>query len=270
MGIRFKRPEGAISGPIEVTSVLPNSAAERSGQLRAGDFFCAIDGQDVSTFDDKAVAGLFRGAPSTTYTLSLCAWPVGRTKKYGGLRADGRQPVSQAKQAIKGCDVSKQWLDAATKTGIFTVTGKRLKEFPKECLQVANLRVLALDHCDLQQVSPEIGSLVSLQKLVLPNNKLRALPPQLSALSALQQIDLRCNLLGTLPDCFSVMHKLKELVLGNNLLETLPESVSAASSLKLLDVSNNKLQALPACLGDLLSLEDLDCSFNFISHLPHQ
>ena len=72
VGIRFKRPEGATVGPIEVMSVLPNSAAEMSGQLRAGDFFTAIDGQEVSNLDDSSVVELFRGSPSTTYTLSLC------------------------------------------------------------------------------------------------------------------------------------------------------------------------------------------------------
>jgi hypothetical protein len=71
VGIRFKRPEGATVGPIQVMSVLPNSAAKMSGQLRAGDLIGAIDGQDVSTLDDAAVVALFRGAPSTRYTLRL-------------------------------------------------------------------------------------------------------------------------------------------------------------------------------------------------------
>ena len=71
VGIRFKRPQGATVGPIQVTSVLPNSAAKMSGQLRAGDLIGAIDGQDVSTLDDAAVVALFRGAPLTPYTLRL-------------------------------------------------------------------------------------------------------------------------------------------------------------------------------------------------------
>ena len=71
VGIRFKRPQGATVGPVEVTSVLPNSAAHMSGQLRAGDLIGAIDGQDVSTLDDAAVVALFRGAPLTPYTLRL-------------------------------------------------------------------------------------------------------------------------------------------------------------------------------------------------------
>lgn len=94
VGIRFKRPEGVTVGPIEVTSVLPNSAAERSGQLRAGYFFCAIDAHDVSNLDDKAVVELFRGAPSTTYTLSLCAGPAEWTRDVS--KAFGDKQVSQA------------------------------------------------------------------------------------------------------------------------------------------------------------------------------
>ena len=94
VGIRFKRPEGVTVGPIEVTSVLPNSAAERSGQLRAGYFFRAIDEHDVSNLDDKAVVELFRGAPSTTYTLSLCAGPAEWTRDVS--KAFGDKQVSQA------------------------------------------------------------------------------------------------------------------------------------------------------------------------------
>ena len=36
--------------------------------------------------------------------------------------------------------------------GIYTIAGKESREFPKDCLKVANLRVLSLDQCDLQEV----------------------------------------------------------------------------------------------------------------------
>ena len=58
-----------------------------------------------------------------------------------------------------GNDVSKQRLDAANKTGIYNITGKESKDFPSDCLKVANLRVLTLDNCSLEKVPPEISSL---------------------------------------------------------------------------------------------------------------
>mmetsp|Transcript_20517 Transcript_20517/g.30114 ORF Transcript_20517/g.30114 Transcript_20517/m.30114 type:complete len:307 (+) Transcript_20517:112-1032(+) len=181
-----------------------------------------------------------------------------------------RKPVNQVKKAVgMGNDVSKQRLDAASKTGIYNITGKESKEFPKDCLKVSNLRVLTLDKCQLLKVPPEISSLAaSLQKLMLPNNKLRSLPAELSAFSALQQIDLSGNALESLPDCFAVMQKLKDMTLASNQLTSLPASIGSAKNLKVLDVSNNRLSSLPAAIGDLVNLEDLDCNSNRISSLP--
>ena len=36
--------------------------------------------------------------------------------------------------------------------GIYNITGKETKEFPKDCLKLSNLRVLTLEKCQLEQV----------------------------------------------------------------------------------------------------------------------
>lgn len=180
-----------------------------------------------------------------------------------------RKTVNQVKKAVMGNDVSKQRLDAASKTGIFNVTGQESQEFPKDCLKVANLRVLTLDKCGLLKVPPDISAISSsLQKLMLPNNKLRSMPSELSACTVLQQIDLSRNALETLPDCFGAMAKLKEVMLAHNRLQALPGSIGAAKNLKVLDVSSNSLSSLPSSIGDLANLEDLDCNSNKLSGLP--
>ena len=75
VGLRFLRRGDANAGPFRVASLVPQSAAEQSGVVKAGDHFRAVDGHDVTTLDDAAVAALFRGAPRTRCTLVLCDGP---------------------------------------------------------------------------------------------------------------------------------------------------------------------------------------------------
>jgi hypothetical protein len=109
VGLRFLRPNAAASGPFEVTrtpsaapgrgqgpaaltlagvqvtGLVPNSPAERSGAVRKGDLLCEVDGHDVSMLDEASVANLFRGAPSSPFALRILS------KSAAGLPAD---PVS--------------------------------------------------------------------------------------------------------------------------------------------------------------------------------
>ena len=73
VGLRFLRRGDATSRPFRVTRLVPQSAAEQSGVVMAGDHFRAVDGRDVTALDDAAVAALFRGAPGTPCTLDADA-----------------------------------------------------------------------------------------------------------------------------------------------------------------------------------------------------
>jgi ankyrin repeat protein len=81
VGLRFLRSGGATAGPFQVTRLVPQGAAERSGAVEVGEHFRAVNGWDVTALDDAAVAGLFRGAPGTTLTLLLCDGPVSLNKR---------------------------------------------------------------------------------------------------------------------------------------------------------------------------------------------
>jgi hypothetical protein len=81
VGLRFLRSGGATAGPFEVTRLVPQGAAERSGAVEVGEYFRAVNGWDVTALDDAAVAGLFRGAPGTTLTLLLCDGPASLNKR---------------------------------------------------------------------------------------------------------------------------------------------------------------------------------------------
>ena len=53
-------------------SLNPGGAAEKSGGLKVGDLFAAVNGKDVKALTDADVANLCRGAPGEPLTLSLC------------------------------------------------------------------------------------------------------------------------------------------------------------------------------------------------------
>jgi len=86
VGLRFARPHGAFRGPFEITSLVRGGAAERSDVRLVGFLFVAVDGGDVESIDDDAVAALLRGAPYTTFTLT--GWGGG-----GGGAAEMRERV---------------------------------------------------------------------------------------------------------------------------------------------------------------------------------
>lgn len=58
-------------GLVEITEIIENSPAEEAG-IRVGDLFMAVDGQDVSSYNDiTAVAALVRGAEGTPVELTF-------------------------------------------------------------------------------------------------------------------------------------------------------------------------------------------------------
>ena len=73
VGLYFLRPNRASSGPFEITSLVPRGAADQSRAVQVADMFSAVNGQDVSSLSDAAVAVLCKGPPSVSLTLSLCA-----------------------------------------------------------------------------------------------------------------------------------------------------------------------------------------------------
>ena len=152
----------------------------------------------------SARARVFMGVGVAVLCVCLPVWP-------SCARLPALLPVSQRTN-----ETVSAWC-----AGIYNITGKETKEFPKDCLKLSNLRVLTLEKCQLEQVPmlthahththththahthkhththvlqvpPEIGQVAgTLQKMILPSNKLRSLPAQLGALINLQQIDLR-------------------------------------------------------------------------------
>jgi C-terminal processing protease CtpA/Prc len=74
---------------VQVTGLVPKGAAERSGAVKKGDLFSAVDGQDISSACDAEVAALCRGAPNTHFSLTLCKGGTLQEKLYQAAR-DGK------------------------------------------------------------------------------------------------------------------------------------------------------------------------------------
>jgi hypothetical protein len=142
VGMRFLRPQGATCGPFQVSSMVPNSAAERSGAIQVGDCFCAVDGRDVSTLDDAAVAGLLRGVPLAAFTLSLCAGPPRCSPKGSSSK---RAALPQA----EGENEEKRGLEWAVRSG--RLAPQNMQEF-KELLQL--LAAVSLPHAQVPNLCP--------------------------------------------------------------------------------------------------------------------
>jgi thiol-disulfide isomerase/thioredoxin len=111
VGLRFLRSGGATAGPFEITRIVPQGAAERSGAVEVGDHFRAVNGRDVTALDDDAVAGLFRGAPGTTLTLLLCDGMFGSVDKEAALHMLYEKAMSKLDgKAFKMLNCATDWL----------------------------------------------------------------------------------------------------------------------------------------------------------------
>jgi Leucine-rich repeat (LRR) protein len=112
------------------------------------------------------------------------------------------------------------------------------------------LRVLVLNHNNLESLPPEIEQLQNLESIYLGGN------PRLDFAAVLR-------LLGHLP-------KLVGLGLDDNRLTSVPKEIALLQHLKTLGLSANRLRALPSELAKLSALESLDLYHNAIADLPEE
>ncbi|TYZ60345.1 hypothetical protein PybrP1_011196 [[Pythium] brassicae (nom. inval.)] len=162
--------------------------------------------------------------------------------------------------------VLQQKLKSAAATGVLALPDHKLKQLPRELLELANLRSLDVSSNRLAELPRDFAAaLPQLRTLKLAGNALTALP-DLSALTALTTLVLDGNALTSLPE--ALPPNLTKLSLKNNRLRELPLSVTRLAQLQELDVSGNELAALPEHVGALASLVDLTLDQNAVRELP--
>ncbi|KAI4828423.1 hypothetical protein KUCAC02_022519 [Chaenocephalus aceratus] len=189
-------------------------------------------------------------------------------------------------------------LKAAGKSGQLNLSGRGLKEVPKEVYRLnvdppleaqqnvsfaesdrwweqTDLTKLLLSsnqltqlHNQLSALPVEVYSLNKLCSMTLQQNRLESLPEELGQLENLTQLDLSNNLLKDLPSSLGRLTSLQKLTLSHNKLSALPDSVAQLKNLKLLDCSNNQLTDISASLSEMLALEQLYLRHNKLRALP--
>ncbi|KAJ3590683.1 hypothetical protein NHX12_008632 [Muraenolepis orangiensis] len=143
-------------------------------------------------------------------------------------------------------------LDEASATGCLSLSGRKLKEFPRSA---ANHDLTDTTRADLSrnrfaEVPPEVCLFVSLESLTLYHNCLRSVPDSLVNLQALTYLNISRNQLCVLPAVVCSL-PLKVLIACNNKL----------------DVSCNEIQVLPSQVGQLETLRDLNIRRNHLQQL---
>ncbi|KAL3046928.1 hypothetical protein OYC64_021198 [Pagothenia borchgrevinki] len=182
-------------------------------------------------------------------------------------------------------------LKAAGKSGQLNLSGRGLKEVPKEVYRLnvdppleaqqnvsfaesdrwweqTDLTKLLLSSNQLTQLSDDIRLLPALMTLDLHDNQMSSLPSALGELQELHELRLSHNQLSALPVELYSLNKLCSMTLQQNRLESLPEELGQLENLTQLDLSNNLLKDLPSSLGRLTSLQKLTLSHNKLSALP--
>ncbi|KAK1896532.1 Leucine-rich repeat-containing protein 40 [Dissostichus eleginoides] len=182
-------------------------------------------------------------------------------------------------------------LKAARKSGQLNLSGRGLKEVPKEVYRLnvdppleaqqnvsfaesdrwweqTDLTKLLLSSNQLTQLSDDIRLLPALMTLDLHDNQMSSLPSALGELQELHELRLSHNQLTALPVEVYSLNKLCSMTLQQNRLESLPEELGQLENLTQLDLSNNLLKDLPSSLGRLTSLQKLTLSHNKLSALP--
>lgn len=160
-------------------------------------------------------------------------------------------------------------LDEAAATGALTLSGRKLKEFPRSAAghDLTDTTRADLSRNRLPELPVEVCMFVSLESLNLYQNCLRSVPESLINLQSLTYLNISRNQLSTLPAHLCRL-PLKVLIACNNKLVSLPEDLGKLRQLTELDVSCNEIQTLPPQIGQLEALRDLNIRRNHLVHMP--
>ncbi|XP_072428491.1 DISP complex protein LRCH3 isoform X4 [Chiloscyllium punctatum] len=162
-------------------------------------------------------------------------------------------------------------LEEAAATGVLSLSGRKLKEFPRSA---ANQDLTDTTQADLSknrlvEIPADVCYFVSLESLNLYQNCIRSIPEAILNLQSLTFLNISRNQLTTLPGHVCSL-PLKVLIASNNKLISVPEEIGLLRQLTELDVSCNEIQTLPSQIGNLEILRDLNLRRNHLVTLPEE
>lgn len=116
---------------------------------------------------------------------------------------------------------------------------------PKEIGQLHQLKILALENCDLETLPEEIGSLTKLESLDLEYNRLQDLPASVEAWQSLTTINLSSNQFAHIPEGICKLKKLEQLNIKWNPLKRIEANFLGLISLKKFKFSKDNIENIP-------------------------
>jgi internalin A len=143
-------------------------------------------------------------------------------------------------------------------------------DFLSSLSHLKQLRILNIQHNNIQELPQLSDNFEALEQLFVNNNNIEQFPEQLVAFPKVKLLALNNNQINRLPEHFQGLEVLEILYLQNNSLEWLPEDICQLSQLKELHLNDNKLTGLPSSLQLLHQLEVLNLEKNFLRKLSNQ
>ncbi|MDZ4823237.1 MAG: hypothetical protein SH856_07245 [Flavobacteriales bacterium] len=123
------------------------------------------------------------------------------------------------------------------------LTKHKLKDFPQDIFQFANLNELVLDRNRIVIVPDEIAGLKYLQKLSISRNALDTLSPAICSLENLRYLNVGDNYITGIPEEIENLKQLNTFILWQNPVEFFPTEIGMLENLKELDILHIDLNA---------------------------
>lgn len=159
----------------------------------------------------------------------------------------------------------KQHYETAKKTGVLSLTGQKLTEFPNNLIQLeSTLRTLDLSDNKFSQIPDSIGSFLQLKHFQINHNRLTGLPDALGKLSKLESLSAESNRISFIPTSIHSLNHLKQVFLADNKLVEFPMAFCNLKQLDILDLSRNQIQSIPDGVHSL-QVAELNLNQNQIS-----
>ncbi|MEG4631091.1 COR domain-containing protein [Microcoleus sp. AR_TQ3_B6] len=148
------------------------------------------------------------------------------------------------------------------------LSGLGLEELPPEIRSLLNLRSIDLSGNPFGTMPELLLEMKQLESLNLTSIGLTEIPDALGQLSNLTGLYLWDNQIAAIPDALGQLSNLTELDLSNNQITSIPEAIGKLSNLTQLHLSNNQITSIPEAIGKLSNLTELYLSNNQITSIP--
>ncbi|EFA75883.1 Ras guanine nucleotide exchange factor [Heterostelium album PN500] len=132
-----------------------------------------------------------------------------------------------------------------------------------------SLKVLSLDHCQLNRFPTGVCNIPSLRRLNLKKNQIQTIPGEIKKLTKLKRIDLSHNQVDSIPNEVAELALLKSININSNRFKT-GQSVTPLSfiaTLEKISLNHNQLTEFPSCFL-ALPLHTLYLDHNEIPEVP--